>query len=105
MTKDKYFELCEMMGNEPLDEEIPVEFEDLITEVQLAFLVYRKLRDEWDPMSGSYLGKSMSGILDIFKILDIEKEDTRPLFDIINIIDEHRIEEVANKLKQRRAAS
>ena len=33
MTKEQYFEMCEMMGSEPVEDEIPVEFDDLYSEV------------------------------------------------------------------------
>lgn len=90
MTKETYFEMCEMLGSEPLQEEIPVEYEDLMIDVQQAFSVYQKLKDEWDTMNGNYLGKNFSGILDILTILDVPLEDRRTMFDLINIIDEHR---------------
>lgn len=90
MTKETYFEMCEMLGSEPLQEEIPVEYDDLMIDVQQAFSVYQKLKDEWDTMNGNYLGKNFSGILDILTILDVPLEDRRTMFDLINIIDEHR---------------
>jgi hypothetical protein len=68
MTKDQYFEMCEMLGSEPSDSEIPVEFEDFPFEVQQAFNAYRMLRDEWDTMNGTYLGKSLIGVRDILEL-------------------------------------
>ena len=90
MTKESYFEMCEMLGSEPLEEEIPVEFNDLILDVQQAFGIYQKLKEEWDTMNGNYMGKNFAGILDILTILDVPREDHRTMFDLINIIDEHR---------------
>ena len=43
MTKEQYFEMCEMLGSQPVDSEIPVELDDFPVEVQQAFLVYKQL--------------------------------------------------------------
>ena len=102
MTKDQYFEMCEMLGSEPLDSEIPVEFEDFPFEVQQAFNAYRMLRDEWDTMNGNYMGKSYAGILDIFTILEVPVEDHKTLYNLIGIIDNHRSKAIADaKPKQK----
>lgn len=87
MTKETYFEMCEMLGSEPIKEEIPVEYEDLLVDVQEAMGIYSKLRDEWDTMNGVYLGKSYSGILDIFEILEVLPEDRKTVFSLIGMID------------------
>lgn len=85
MTKDKYFEMCEMLGSESKEDEIPVEYEDLIEDVQYTLSVYNMLQDNWDTMNGNYLGKNMSGLTDVFNVLGVE--DHRTCFFIIQIID------------------
>lgn len=90
MTKAAYFEMCEMLGTEPVDEEIPVEYEDLFIDLQQAMNIYYKLRDEWDTMNGVYMGKSYAGILDIFTILEVPVEDHKTIFDLIGLIDHYR---------------
>lgn len=90
MTKESYLEMCEMMGSEPIDEEIPLDFNDLYVDVQEALGIYFKLKDEWDTMNGNYLGKNYSGIKDIFQILDVPVEDWRTLFDLLGLIDRYR---------------
>lgn len=90
MTKATYFEMCEALGSEPLDEEIPIEYDDFCLEVQEALAMYNKLRDEWDTVNGNYMGKNYSGILDIFTILEVPVEDHKTLFNLIGIIDQHR---------------
>lgn len=98
MDRDQYFEMCEMMGTEPIEEEIPVEFGDLHDEVQEAFLVYNMLQDNWDSMNGVYLGKNFSGIYDIFHIMDIE--DTKTCFAILGILDAQRSSMINTKNKK-----
>lgn len=96
MTKEAYFEMCDMLGNEPIESEIPIDNEDLFRDVQEALNIYSKLRDEWDTMNGNYLGKSYSGILDILDILDVPVEDRKSMFELIGLIDRHRSKAIAD---------
>lgn len=96
MSKDAYFEMCEMLGTEPIEEEIPVEFEDFCLDVQEAFGIYQKLRDEWDSMNGLYLGKNYSGLIDLLELLEIPVEDRRTQYELIGIIDKHRSKAIAD---------
>lgn len=96
MTKEAYFEMCDMLGNEPIESEIPIDYEDLFRDVQEALNIYSKLRDEWDTMNGNYLGKSYSGILDILDILDVPVEDRKSMFELIGLIDRHRSKAIAD---------
>lgn len=97
MTKNAYFELCQALGNEPIDEEIPVEFSDLPTDVQYVMNIYSRLKDEWDTMNGVYLGKSYNGLLDILNILEVPVEDRRMVFELIGVIDTHRSKAIDDK--------
>lgn len=71
MTKEQYFEMCEMLGSEPLDEEIPVEASDLCLEAQQALEMASFLPDRIDGFSGMYLGKDMGGLGAVFDVLNI----------------------------------
>ena len=95
MTKEAYFEMCELMGSEPIDEEIPVDYEDLFVDVQEALGIYSKLKDEWDTMNGNYMGKNYAGLLDIFTVLDVPVEDRKTMFDLIGLIDKYRGDAIA----------
>lgn len=97
MSKADYLELCDTLGNEPIEDEMPVDFEELLLEVQEAMQVYRNLQDSWDMMSGTYLGKNLSNIMDIFTLMDIDLEDRRTLFELIGIIDGYRSLQLAAK--------
>lgn len=94
MTKDAYFEMCEMLGSEPVEEEIPVEMDDFPAEVQGAIGVYYRLRDEWDSMSGTYMGKSYAGLQDMFNILEIPSEDRKWTLDWIATMDNVRAKSI-----------
>jgi len=105
MNKDQYFEMCEMLGSEPLDSEIPVEFEDFPFEVQQAFNAYRMLRDEWDTMNGSYLGKSLIGVKDVLEATEIEQSEQKFIIMLIRMIDTVRSDEINNKKKMEKPAN
>lgn len=103
MTKEQYFEMCEMLGSEPLEEEIPVELADLPLEVQEAYRVYVLLNDNWDSFGGNYLGKNMSGLLDIMNILEIDDKVT--ILNIIQILDRNRMNQVQAQIKAQKSAT
>jgi hypothetical protein len=105
MTKDAYFDMCEALNSEPVESEIPVEFDDFPLEVQQAFNAYRMLRDEWDTMSGTYLGKSLIGIKDVLEATEVDISEHKLIIMLIRIIDSARSEEVNNKKKMQEPAS
>jgi hypothetical protein len=90
MTREAYFELCEALGNEPVESEIPIEYDDLVEIAQQAINIYYLLRDIWEPMGGSYLGKDTSSIFDFFELYDIEKEERRIILSLIKTLDTER---------------
>ena len=87
MTKDQYLAMCEMLGSDPVDSEIPVEYGDLPREVQKAYEVFQYLPDRLDGFSGTYLGKDMAGISDIMDILHVD-DKYHTLFFLRIIISE-----------------
>lgn len=99
MTKEQYFSMCEQMGTEPVEQDIPVEFEDFPSEIQLALTIYRILRDEWEFVGGNYLGKNINGIFEVFSAYDIEPCDRRFYLELIHIIDNIRIGEIRKHRK------
>ena len=105
MTKDQYFEMCEAMGSDPVESEIPVEFEDFPLEVQQAFNAYKMLRDEWDTMNGGYLGKSLIGIKDVLEATEIEVSDQKFVIMLVRMIDNVRSDEINNKRKMEKPAN
>jgi len=90
MTKDSYFEMCEMLGTEPLDSEIPVEYDDFPVEVQEAIRIYNNLQDNWDYMGGNYIGKNLNGFKDILTIFEVDPQDYRSVYELIMRIDRIR---------------
>lgn len=94
MTKEHYFQMCSDLGSEPVEEEIPVDFEDLVVEAQQALQIYNNLQDSWDYMNGNYIGKILIGFKDILEIFEVPKEDHRVMYELIMHIDSIRAKSI-----------
>lgn len=101
MTKEQYFSMCEQLGTEPLEHEIPVEPEDFPILVQQALVAYRMLRDEWEGFNGVYLGKSYQGLQEILRYTEVDQQDEKVVFTLIKLIDSIR----GNLINQKKPAS
>ena len=97
MTKEQYFEMCDALGTEPIETEIPIDYEDLPIDVHQAYNIYNNLQDNWDTMSGVYIGKVYAGIVDIFDMYEIDKEERKVIFSLLQVIDRHRSELISQK--------
>lgn len=103
MTKETYYDMCEQLGSNPIDEEVPVEISDLPTEAVQAWMVYEKLPGDFDSFSGNYLGKHLEHVPVMLDLLDISV-DRLVLFNIINLFDRIEKEEIRAKIEQQRAS-
>jgi hypothetical protein len=100
MTKHQYFEMCDALGSEPIEEEIPVELNDFPTEVQEMFNIYYLMPDIWDGMSGTYQGKNTSIVFNLFDLYKIDKEDRLVYLMLISGIDNIRKKLINEKVKK-----
>ena len=106
MTKETYFEMCEMLGSEPVEDEIPVDLEDFPYLVQQVFIIYNTLADRWDPMGGTYLGKDYGIVFNLFELYDIScKEEVLLAMEIARHIDNSRAKIIQEKQKASKPAS
>jgi len=100
MTKDQYFEMCEMLNSEPVDSEIPVEFDDLLDIVQQALELYSYLPDRWEGMSATFMGKDYSIVFSLFDTYEItEKTEQRIMLKIMSTTDRIRSDIITKKHK------
>lgn len=99
MTKDTYYDMCISMNTEPVEKEIPPDFEDLTIQSQEAFLVFNYLPDKWDNFSGRYLGKDMSNLFIIYKLLDINEDYKLLIFELLSIIITEKIKSIHNQVR------
>lgn len=106
MTKDAYFEMCEMLGTEPDPEEIPVEFEDLPDLVQQALEIYGFLPDRWEGMSATFMGKDYSIAFELFRTYEIDHYvEQRLLLRIMSVMDSLRSKMIQAKQQAKKPSS
>jgi hypothetical protein len=103
MNADQYFEMCEQMGWEPKEEEIPIDPSTLSMEAQQALLVLNALPDKWEGMSGTWMGKDYAGLEAIFNIYEIE--DRRAVFELLRAGESEMSSYYAQKRKEQESLS
>jgi len=81
MTPDQYIEMCEQMGWEINADEIPKDPSELPYDAQLALILLNSLPDNWEGMSGTWMGKDYSGLEAIMNIYEIQ--DRRLVFELL----------------------
>ena len=93
--------MCEMLGAEPDEEEMPCERSDLTYETQVVFDLYDILPSKWEGFSGHYLGKDLLLLPTLFKEFKTEKHIRKYAWKIIPFIDVLVAEDVAKKIKSK----
>jgi hypothetical protein len=64
--------MCEQLGQEPDPAKMPLAYSDFPEEVQVAFFIFSMLTDNWEGMSGTYMGKNWDSLEYLFKLYEIE---------------------------------
>lgn len=77
--------MCEQMGWEPDENQIPIDPSTLSLEVQHTLILLNALPDKWEGMSGSWMGKDYSGLAAIMDIY--EMENRRSIFELLQICE------------------
>lgn len=90
--------MCEMLGTEPVESEIPVERGDLASEIQEALHFYDFLPSMWE--SAVYIGKDYSLLSYLFTLHDTPKIEQKFILDIVKIVDNLVSTEISKKQKQ-----
>ena len=73
--------MCEQMGWEPKEEELPQDGTNLSLECQQALTILNALPDNWEGMNGTWLGKDYSGLGTVMGIYEIESR--REVFELL----------------------
>ena len=96
--------MCEQLGSEPIEEEIPADFDDFPYEVQEVIQIFSILPDVWEGFSGTYMGKDYSILPylmdEIFQVHN-KQQAMQMLLSIGNIVLNIRTSE--QKARQRKA--
>lgn len=103
MTVEQYLLMCEQMGWEPREEEIPKDPGFLPFEAQNALVLFNMLPDKIEGMSGSWLGKDFSALEVLMNIYEIE--DRRDVFEYILVIQREYSDYYSKQQKMKESAS
>lgn len=98
MTRESYLDMCEQLNSEPIEDEIPIEIEDFQDQVKEAWTIYSYLPDRVDSFSGSYYGKSIESIANLFELFDIEIKDRILVLKLVMLFDKYETEQITKKL-------
>jgi hypothetical protein len=97
MNRDKYLDMMEQLGKEPLEEEIPPDFDDLPEIVVQAVNTFNSLGDRVYPEIG-YIGKDYINLRFFLDVYDIE--DTEYFLEILSWLDSRAIKKSSDQLKK-----
>ena len=99
MTADRYFTMCEQLGEEPNPDKIPPEIHDFPPDVQKAIILFNKLGDRIYPDVG-YLGKDYTQLPIYMEVYEVE--DKRLFLETLLRLDAKIIEKSAAAMKAER---
>jgi len=102
MSQDQYIDMCEQMGWEIDEGQMPKEPSTLAYEVQQALLVLNVLPDKWEGMSGFHMGKDVSALGTYLDLYDI-KDKKQTLYFFKHIENEHS-QLINEKIKKKQDA-
>lgn len=97
MTRNKYLDMCEQLGKEPSDREIPPDWEDFPEIIQHAINTFNQLGDRVYPDIG-YTGKDYTNLLHYIEIYDIT--DKEFFLELISWLDSRAIKKASENLKR-----
>jgi len=99
MTKERYFEMMEQLGQEPIEDEIPPSWEDFPEDVLDAVSIFNLLGDRVYPDIG-YIGKDYSNLQYLSDIFEVDNQEL--LVHVLNLLDSRAIKKSAEDLKKER---
>jgi len=93
--------MCEMLGTEASEDQLPMELEDLLRETRVALKIHSSLKDTWEGMNGVYLGKSLQGLDTLFSIYRVDTASYKIyVLNMINYVDYYIYKDVERKKKR-----
>ena len=103
MSQEQYISMCEQMGWEIDEKQMPKDPSTLSFEIQQALLLLNVLPDKWEGMSGTWLGKDYAGLDAILRIYEIDKP--RDVFELIQVAEKELGDYYAHKQKEKESLS
>lgn len=99
MTRERYFKMCEQLGQEPKKDEIPPDWEDFPDIAVQAMNTFSMLGDRVVPDVG-YMGKDFTNLSYYIEIYEIE--DTELFLEILTYLESRAIKQSQEQLKRER---
>ena len=99
MTRERYFKMCEQLDKEPIEDEIPPDWEDFPEIVVDAINTFQNLRDFIVADIG-YLGKDYTNLPYYIQIYDIQ--DIELFLEILTTLESRAVKQSQEQLKRER---
>jgi len=97
MTRERYLEMCEQMGNDPVEEEIPPDMEDFPPIISEALHTFNMLGDRIYPEIG-YVGKDYTNLEHFLELYGIE--DKEYFLQLLSWLDARAIKKSSEEIKR-----
>lgn len=97
MTRDRYLDMMEQLGNEPITEELPPDFEDLPEIMVSAIQTFNSLNDKIYPEIG-YTGKDYTNLPYFIEMYEVK--DTEYFLEILSWLDSRAIKKSSEAMKR-----
>jgi len=97
MTRERYLEMCEQMGNEPIEEEIPPDMQDFPPIIVEALHTFNMLGDRLYPEIG-YVGKDYTNLEHFLELYGIE--DKEYFLQLLSWLDARAIKKSSEEMKR-----
>lgn len=95
--------MCEQMGWEPNEEEMPKDPGFLPFDVQTALVIFNILPDRFEGMSGTWMGKDFSALEAIMNIYEVL--DRKSVFEYILLIQKEYSDYYSKQQKMRESVN
>lgn len=97
MTRERYLDLCEQMGNDPIPEEIPPSWEDFPEIVVDAVATFNSMGDRIQAEVG-YIGKDYTNLNHYLEVYGVE--DKEFFLQLLNWLDARAIKKSSEEMKR-----
>lgn len=97
MTRDRYLDMMEQLGEEPVEAEIPPDLEDLPSTVIEALNTFNSLGDRVFPEIG-YVGKDYTNLPFFLEVYEVE--DKEFFLEILSWLDSRAIKKSSEQIKK-----
>ncbi len=99
MTQERYLKMCDQLGKEPSEDEIPPDWQDFPEMAISAINTFNMLGDRIAPDIG-FIGKDFTNLLHYIEVYGVE--DKELFLDIINLLETRAIKQSHEMMKRER---